>query len=203
MTVPLDSGKARTLAPEAEYCPNQGRRPGQRIPQRQRVPDEIRFDIGNFSLGLVLVAQSSRGICAVLLGDDGDDLRQDLTSSFPGAKLIADRPGLESLTAKVIAYVESPASGLEVPLDMRGSEFQKRVWQALRQIPVASTASYTDIANRIGMPNSARAVAQACAANALAVVVPCHRVVRSDGKLSGYRWGVRRKRTLLEREAVS
>ncbi len=191
----------REHAELAGFRPCKRCKPDQRIPKRHWVPDEIRFDIGTFSLGLVLVAQSSRGVCAVLLGDDHAELRRDLESRFPGASLIHDSARLESLTGKVTAFVESPSRGLDVPLDMHGSEFQLRVWHALQQIPAGSTASYTDIANRIGMPKSARAVAQACAANALAVVVPCHRVVARDGKLSGYRWGVQRKRSLLEKEA--
>jgi AraC family transcriptional regulator of adaptative response/methylated-DNA-[protein]-cysteine methyltransferase len=193
----------RQQAEEAGFRPCKRCTPDQREPKRQWVPDEIRFAIGSFSLGLVLVAQSSRGVCAVLLGDDGDELRRDLASRFPGAPLLDDAAGLETLTAKVVEFVESPAHGLDVPLDMRGSEFQRRVWHALRQIPAGSTASYSDVAHRMGMPGSARAVARACATNPLAVVVPCHRVLTSDGKLSGYRWGVQRKRALLEREARS
>ncbi len=191
----------RQEAEDSGFRPCKRCKPDQRDPKRQWVPDEIRFDIGSFSLGLVLVAQSSRGVCAVLLGDDGEVLRRDLASRFKGAMLIDDGARLKTLTANVIECLESPARGLDETLDMRGSEFQQRVWHALLQIPSGSTASYTDIAQRIGMPDSARAVAQACAANPLAVVVPCHRVVTRDGKLSGYRWGVQRKRTLLEREA--
>ena len=193
--------QTREQAELAGFRPCKRCKPDQRLSKRHWVPDEIRFDIGTFSLGVVLVAQSSRGVCAVLLGDDGAELRDDLGRRFPGATLIPDSAGLESLTGKVIEFVESPSRGLDVPLDMHGSEFQLRVWHALQQIPAGSTASYTDIANAIGMPKSARAVAQACAANALAVVVPCHRVVTRDGKLSGYRWGVQRKRSLLEKEA--
>lgn len=191
----------RQQAEQAGFRPCKRCKPDERVTKRQWVPDEIRFDIGSFSLGILLVAQSSRGVCAVLFGDDQDELRHDLASRFPGATLTGDSAGLESLTRKVIEFVESPARGLNVPVDMHGSEFQRRVWHALQLIPAGSTASYAEVARQIGMPNSARAVAQACAANSLAVVVPCHRVVRSDGKLSGYRWGVQRKRTLLEREA--
>jgi AraC family transcriptional regulator of adaptative response/methylated-DNA-[protein]-cysteine methyltransferase len=164
---------------------------------------EIRFAIGQSSLGLALVAESARGICAVLLGDDRDALRRDLQERFPGATLIDGDEKLSALAAGVIDPVESPARGLDLPLDLRGTEFQQTVWRALCQIPAGSTATYTEIASRIGRPTAARAVAQACAANALAVVVPCHRVVRSDGRLSGYRWGMERKRALLEREAVA
>jgi AraC family transcriptional regulator, regulatory protein of adaptative response / methylated-DNA-[protein]-cysteine methyltransferase len=169
----------------------------------QWIPDEIRFGVRVFSLGLALVAQSSRGICAVLLGDDAAVLRSDLAGRFPGAVFVDGGEELDTIVAKVVALIESPSGVLDEPLDLRGSEFQRRVWHALRQIPAGSTASYTDIAERLGMPAAARAVARACAANPLAVVVPCHRVVTKDGKLSGYRWGVDRKRLLLDREAVA
>src|SRR6266853_4880013 len=162
---------------------------------------DIRFAVGECSLGSILVAQSSRGICAIFLGDDPDSLVRELQDQFPKANLIGGVAGFERLVAKVVGFVEAPALGLDLPLDVRGTAFQQRVWQALRNIPAGSTASYTDIAKLIGSPNSVRAVAQACGANALAVAIPCHRVVRNDGALSGYRWGVERKRALLEKEA--
>ncbi len=162
---------------------------------------EIRFAIGECSLGAILVAQSDRGVCAILMGDDPDELARDLQDRFSCAKLIGDNGEFEQLVAKVVGFVEAPGIGLDLPLDVRGTAFQQRVWQALRAIPAGETASYTDIANRIGAPKSVRAVAQACAANALAVAIPCHRVVRNDGGLSGYRWGVERKRALLEKES--
>ena len=161
----------------------------------------IRFAVGECSLGSILVAQSDRGICAILLGDDPDALARDLQDQFPQANLIGGNASFEQLVAKVVGFVEAPALGLDLPLDVRGTAFQQRVWQSLRKIPVGSTASYTDIAKLIGSPKSVRAVAQACGANALAVAIPCHRVVRNDGALSGYRWGVERKRALLEKEA--
>jgi AraC family transcriptional regulator of adaptative response/methylated-DNA-[protein]-cysteine methyltransferase len=161
----------------------------------------IRFAVGECSLGSILVAKSERGICAILLGDDPDALTRDLQDQFPQADLIGGDAEFEQLVSKVVGFVEAPALGLDLPLDVRGTAFQQRVWQALRKIPAGSTASYTDIARTIGAPHSVRAVAQACGANALAVAIPCHRVVRNDGALSGYRWGVDRKRTLLEREA--
>lgn len=161
---------------------------------------EIRFAVGECSLGSILVAQSERGVCAILLGDDPDELARDLQDRFPRANLIGGDAEFEQLVSKVVGFVEAPAVGLDLPLDVRGTAFQQRVWQALREIPVGSTASYTDIANRIGFSNSVRAVARACAENALAVAIPCHRVVRNDGALSGYRWGVDRKRALLKRE---
>ena len=161
----------------------------------------IHFAIGECALGAILVAQSERGVCAIALGDDPDALARDLQDHFPQARLIGGDAGFEKLVAKVIGFVEAPGLGLDLPLDVRGTAFQQRVWQALREIPVGTTASYSDIAKRIGAPKSMRAVAQACGANTLAVAIPCHRVVRSDGSLSGYRWGVERKSALLQREA--
>ncbi|RKH70987.1 bifunctional DNA-binding transcriptional regulator/O6-methylguanine-DNA methyltransferase Ada [Corallococcus aberystwythensis] len=162
---------------------------------------EIRFAIAECSLGPILVAASDRGVCAILMGDDPDALAKDLQDRFPQATLVGGDAKFEQLVAKVVGFVEAPGVGLDLPLDVRGTAFQQRVWQALREIPAGKTASYTDIAERIGSPKSVRAVAQACGANALAVVIPCHRVVRNDGALSGYRWGVERKRVLLDREA--
>jgi AraC family transcriptional regulator, regulatory protein of adaptative response / methylated-DNA-[protein]-cysteine methyltransferase len=162
---------------------------------------EIRFAVGECSLGSILVATSDRGVCAILLGDDPDALTRELQDQFAQANLIGGDKQFEQVVSKVIGFVEAPALGLALPLDVRGTAFQQRVWQALRKVPAGSTASYTDIAKRIGSPNSVRAVAHACAANVLAVAIPCHRVVRNDGALSGYRWGVERKRFLLEREA--
>ena len=162
---------------------------------------EIRFAVGQCSLGAILVAQSQRGVCAILLGDDPDQLVRDLQDQFPKAELVGADQDFEQLIAQVVGFVEAPALGLDLPLDLRGTAFQERVWQALREIPVGSTASYAQIAQRIGAPTSFRAVAQACGANHLAVAIPCHRVVRSNGELSGYRWGVARKAALLAREA--
>ena len=163
---------------------------------------EIRFAVGECSLGSILVAQSERGICAIFLGDDPDALVRELQDRFPKATLRAGDRAFEKLVAKVVGFVEAPKIGLDLPLDIRGTAFQQRVWQALRDIPAGSTASYGDIARTIGKPKSVRAVAQACAANTLAVAIPCHRVVRTGGELSGYRWGVERKRDLLARESV-
>lgn len=160
----------------------------------------ILFAVGQCSLGAILVAQSQRGVCAILLGDDPDALLRDLQDQFPKAELVGADHEFEQLIAQVVGFIEAPALGLNLPLDLRGTAFQERVWQALRDIPVGSTASYAQIAAQIGAPKSFRAVAQACGANSLAVAIPCHRVVRSDGELSGYRWGVERKRQLLERE---
>jgi AraC family transcriptional regulator, regulatory protein of adaptative response / methylated-DNA-[protein]-cysteine methyltransferase len=162
---------------------------------------DIRFAVGECSLGSILVAQSELGVCAILLGDDPDALARDLQDRFPKATLIGGDHDFEQLVSKVVGFIEAPGLGLDLPLDVRGTAFQRRVWQALQEIPVGTTVSYTQIAERIGAPKSVRAVAQACGANALAVAIPCHRVVRNDGGLSGYRWGVERKRTLLQREA--
>jgi AraC family transcriptional regulator, regulatory protein of adaptative response / methylated-DNA-[protein]-cysteine methyltransferase len=161
----------------------------------------ICFAIGECSLGAILVAQSDRGVCAILMGDDPDALARDLQDRFPQAELVGGDAAFEDLIAKVVGFVDAPRLGLDLPLDVRGTAFQQRVWRALRKIPSGKTVSYAELAKRIGAPKSVRAVAQACAANALAVAIPCHRVVRSDGGLSGYRWGVERKRALLEREA--
>ena len=161
---------------------------------------DIRFAVGECSLGSILVAQSEIGVCAILLGDDPEVLLRDLQDRFPRATLIGGDAEFEGLVSRVVGFIEAPGLGLNLPLDVRGTAFQQRVWQALQEIPVGSTASYTEIAARIGAPKSVRAVAQACAANPLAVAIPCHRVVRNDGGLSGYRWGIERKRALLQRE---
>jgi AraC family transcriptional regulator of adaptative response/methylated-DNA-[protein]-cysteine methyltransferase len=161
----------------------------------------IHFAIGECSLGSILVAKSERGVCAVLIGDDPLRLVRDLQDQFQKADLIGNESGYEDLVAKVVGLIEKPGVGLDLPLDIRGTAFQQRVWKALQQIPVGSTASYADIAKLIGMPKAVRAVAQACGANSFAVAIPCHRVIRNDGALSGYRWGVERKRALLDREA--
>ncbi|GLK91895.1 bifunctional DNA-binding transcriptional regulator/O6-methylguanine-DNA methyltransferase Ada [Pseudomonas turukhanskensis] len=162
---------------------------------------QIRYAIGRCSLGDLLVAQSDRGICAILFGESVEALNDDLQRRFPRATLVPGDAAFTQTLDEVIAFVEAPAKGLDLPLDIRGTVFQQRVWQALQAITPGKTASYREVAERIGMPSAVRAVAGACAANALAVAVPCHRVVRSDGALSGYRWGVERKRVLLEKEA--
>jgi AraC family transcriptional regulator of adaptative response/methylated-DNA-[protein]-cysteine methyltransferase len=161
---------------------------------------DIHFAVGQCSLGTILAAQSARGVCAIFLGDDPDRLVRELQDRFPRANLIGADRRFERQMAKVVGLVEAPGLGLDLPLDVRGTAFQMRVWHALQQIPPGTTASYAQIAKRIGAPRSARAVAGACAANPVAIAIPCHRVVRSDGGLSGYRWGVERKRELLRRE---
>ncbi|WP_213880055.1 methylated-DNA--[protein]-cysteine S-methyltransferase [Pseudomonas sp. dw_358] len=160
----------------------------------------IHFAVGQCSLGAILVAGSERGVCAILLDDDPEALVHDLQQRFPRATLVGADSGFEQWMAQVVGFVEAPALGLDLPLDVQGSAFQQRVWNALADIAPGSTASYAQIARCIGSPNAVRAVAGACAANPLAVAIPCHRVVRSDGGLSGYRWGIERKQALLDRE---
>ena len=162
---------------------------------------EVRFAVAECSLGPILVAASDKGICAILFGNDSETLLRDLKAQFPRARLIGGDKVFEELTAKVVGFVEDPAKGLDLPLDVRGTAFQHRVWDALRRIPPGSTASYAEIAEKISAPKAVRAVARACATNRIAVAIPCHRVVRSDGALSGYRGGVERKRALLDKEA--
>jgi AraC family transcriptional regulator of adaptative response/methylated-DNA-[protein]-cysteine methyltransferase len=164
-------------------------------------PAGMKFAVRDCSLGAILVAASEKGVCAILLGDDADELVRDLRDRFPDADLGGADAAFDDLVAKVVGFVEAPRSGFDLPLDMRGTIFQQRVWRVLRAIPAGKTLSYTDVARRIGAPKAVRAVAQACGANAIAVAIPCHRVVRNDGSLSGYRWGVERKRTLLQKEA--
>ena len=163
--------------------------------------EEIKFAIGQTSLGAILVASSKRGVAAILLGDDPDELARDLQDRFPKARVIGGDRGYEALVARVVGFIEAPRIGLDLPFDVRGTTFQQRVWEALREIPAGATVSYSEIARRIRAPKAVRAVAEACAKNNLAVAIPCHRVVRKDGALSGYAWGVERKRVLLDREA--
>jgi AraC family transcriptional regulator of adaptative response/methylated-DNA-[protein]-cysteine methyltransferase len=161
----------------------------------------IRVAITNSSLGWVLVAATDRGICSIDLGDKPQSLLEGLRLRFPKAEVCQDDSGFADWVSRVVAFIEAPASGLDVPLDIQGTAFQQRVWKALQGIPPGSTKSYAEIAAQIGKPTATRAVGQACAANRLAVVVPCHRAVRSDEGLGGYRWGRERKQQLLEREA--
>jgi AraC family transcriptional regulator of adaptative response/methylated-DNA-[protein]-cysteine methyltransferase len=164
--------------------------------------EEIHFAVGQTSLGAILVASSTKGVASILLGNDPDALLRELQDRFPKAKLIGADKDYEALVARVVGFIEAPQIGLDLPLDVRGTAFQRRVWQALQEIPVGQTVSYTEIAQRIGSPKAVRAVAGACAANNLAVAIPCHRVVRNDGALSGYAWGVERKKALLDREGA-
>lgn len=161
----------------------------------------IHFDIGSSTLGRVLVATNEKGICAILLGDSPRAVTRELQQRFPAAQPVHDAARLAHVLPRVLDLVEGRDTTLDLPLDPAGTQFQQRVWRALRRIPTGVTASYADIARRIDAPKSFRAVAQACGANPIALAIPCHRVVRNDGALSGYRWGVARKRALLEREA--
>ncbi|QVW25866.1 methylated-DNA--[protein]-cysteine S-methyltransferase [Pseudomonas hormoni] len=161
----------------------------------------IRFISGSSSLGVLLLASSAQGLCALLLGDDLETLERDLARRFPGQPTPQRDEGLMPALEQTLRYLDNPLAELDLPLDLVGSVFQRRVWDALRQIPSGKTASYQDIARQLGQPKAFRAVANACGANPLAVIVPCHRVLRQDGSLGGYRWGLHRKRQLLEREA--
>ncbi len=163
----------------------------------------LTYAVRSCSLGLILVAASEKGIAAILLGDDPEKLLHDLKKVFPKARLVGGDRQFEKTVAGVIDLVEKPETKNELPLDVRGTAFQQRVWKALRSIPAGSTATYTEVARRVGNPKAVRAVARACATNPLAILIPCHRVVRADGALAGYRWDVKRKETLLQREAAS
>jgi AraC family transcriptional regulator, regulatory protein of adaptative response / methylated-DNA-[protein]-cysteine methyltransferase len=163
--------------------------------------EEIKFAVGQTSLGAILVASSRKGVAAILLGNDPDQLVRNLQDRFPNAHLVGADRDYEGLIARIVGYIEAPGIGLDLPLDVRGTAFQQRVWQALREIPVGQTLCYAEVARRIGSPQAVRAVAAACAANNIAIAIPCHRVVRNDGALSGYAWGVERKRALIDREA--
>jgi AraC family transcriptional regulator of adaptative response/methylated-DNA-[protein]-cysteine methyltransferase len=163
--------------------------------------ETLRFALGETSLGSILVAASDTGIAAIRFGDDPAALLREFQDRFPNAELVGGDPQFERMVARVVGAVENPSARLDLPLDVRGTAFQQRVWQALREIPAGKTASYSQIAARLDAPKAVRAVAGACAANPVAVAIPCHRVVRNDGALSGYRWGVARKRALLDREA--
>jgi AraC family transcriptional regulator of adaptative response/methylated-DNA-[protein]-cysteine methyltransferase len=162
----------------------------------------IRFAVGQASLGAVLVAATKKGVCAITLGDDPHALVRELQDRFPRAELEGGDAEFERMVAQVVGLVEAPGQRLDLPLDIRGTAFQQKVWAALRAIPPGRTATYQEIARAIGQPKAVRAVAQACGANPLAVAIPCHRVVRTDGDVSGYRWGVERKRKLIDREAA-
>ena len=161
----------------------------------------IRYAVSSCDLGWVLVAATEKGVCAIYLGEESEELAARLRARFPEAASVEDDPGLATWVGAGVAFFKTPQAGLELPLDIRGTAFQRRVWQALQQIPLGATASYGEVAAAIGQPTAARAVAQACAANELALAVPCHRVVRGDGRVGGYRWGMERKERLLEREA--
>lgn len=165
--------------------------------------ERIAFAIGRCSLGLVLLAATAKGVCAVEFGDDAERMAVDFSKRFPGAQPAGDREDVKALLDKIVDFIENPKAGLDLPVDVRGTAFQRKVWRALSAIPPGRTISYGELAATIGEPRAARAVAAACAANSVALAIPCHRVVRTSGALSGYRWGAGRKRTLLEREKAA
>lgn len=196
---PLPQNVAFFISPaDAERA---GYRPCRRC--RPDAMEHVRYGLGDSALGGVLVARSGEGVCAILFGDDADALATDLATRFPHAHLRRDDASMRATVETVAGLIEAPTRDPQLSLDIRGTAFQRKVWSALRAIPRGTTASYADIAARIGAPASVRAVAGACAANPLAVIVPCHRVVKRDGGLSGYRWGIERKRALLQREATA
>ena len=170
---------------------------------RETTAEDIRFAFATFSLGTVLVAASEMGVAAILMGDDREALTREVMSAFPDARLAADEAGLEEAIAKVVAFLEAPKMGLDLRLDIRGNTLERAVWQALRAVPSSETITYGQIAKALPLPATAQEVGAACAANVLAVAIPCHRVVKADGSISGYRWGVQRKRKLINREAVA
>jgi O-6-methylguanine DNA methyltransferase len=177
--------------------------PAKVVPKVQQgaAAEEIAFSIGESALGAVLVARSTDGVCAILIGSVAAELESDLATRFTYSKLVRNDRKLSDDLGKILRFIETPSDGLNLRLDIRGTPFQQRVWEALLRIPPGSIVTYGALANRIGKPGAVRAVANACAANAIALAIPCHRVVRSNGTLSGYRWGVERKRALLAREA--
>ena len=162
--------------------------------------EAIRFSIADSSFGSVLVAESDKGVCAVLINRARQALGIELQKHFPRALLQKKKPASTSWVAKVLSVIENPARTIDIPLDIRGTLFQQQVWKSLREIPAGSTASYADIARKLNKPKAMRAIAGACAANLIAILIPCHRVIRSDGSLSGYRWGAACKKKLLQRE---
>ena len=170
------------------------------VPAITRQPAELHYTIGHCSLGFILIARGEQGICAVLLGDDPESVTGELEKRFPQTALLRLDQELAQYLAQVVRLTESPGQPLDLLLDLRGTTFQRRVWQALQEIPAGTTTTYSEVASRIGAPRAVRAVARACATNPLALVVPCHRVIGKNGTLTGYRWGLERKRVLLERE---
>jgi AraC family transcriptional regulator of adaptative response/methylated-DNA-[protein]-cysteine methyltransferase len=169
----------------------------------ETLTEDIRFGFGEFALGAVLVAVSDNGVVAILMGDTHEGSRRELADAFPHATLTADEAGLAEMVAQIVAFLDAPHKGLDLPLDIRGSLMERAVWQALRDVPAGQTATYGQVAKSLSPPATAQDVGAACAANVLAVAIPCHRVVKADGSISGYRWGVQRKRKLINREAVA
>jgi O-6-methylguanine DNA methyltransferase len=168
---------------------------------RKATSDDIAYAVGDSALGPVLIARSADGVCSILIGSDAEELTNDLATRFPQSALVRNDRNMDGDLRKVLRFIETPADALDLPLDIRGTPFQRRVWDELLKIPTGAIITYRALAIRIGQPKAVRAVARACAANAIALAIPCHRVVRSNGTLSGYRWGEERKRALLAREA--
>lgn len=178
-----------------------GMTPGAR--RRGGSGETIRYATVESPLGWALVAATGRGVCMTALGDDRDSLITALRQRFPAAEIVADEAGLKHWADRIVGFITDPDRALDLPLDIQGTAFQAQVWRALQKIPVGKTATYTEIAEALGQPKAVRAVALACAANKLALLVPCHRVIRRDGDLGGYRWGVERKRALLASEGAA
>jgi AraC family transcriptional regulator of adaptative response/methylated-DNA-[protein]-cysteine methyltransferase len=170
------------------------------LPRDTHEPELVKVITSTCSLGIILVASTAKGVCAIFLGDDAEILSQELQTKLPYQKIIHDASD-QTVIAKVINFIESPTMSLDLVLDTQGTPFQKMVWDALQQIPLGQTASYTQIAQKIGLPKAARAVARACGANMVSLAIPCHRVIGNNGVLTGYRWGIERKQILLQREA--
>ncbi|WAC46778.1 methylated-DNA--[protein]-cysteine S-methyltransferase [Asticcacaulis sp. SL142] len=170
------------------------------MPKSSPPAETIHYATGPSSLGAVLVAQSTAGLCSVMIDDDPKVLRDQLTLRFPDAELIEDVAGLRAVLAQAIALIDAPAAAYDGPLDLRGTAFQQSVWRALMTVPAGQTLTYSELAQRVGNPKAVRAVAAACGANRIAVVIPCHRIIGRNGSLIGYRWGVKRKQSLLQRE---
>lgn len=169
----------------------------------EALTEDIRFGFGECFIGAVLVAASSQGVAAILMGEDQQAMRRELAGAFPHARLTPDNAGLEDIVAQITAFIDAPDKGLDLPLDIRGSALQGAVWQALRDVPAGQTVTYGQIAKTLPLPATAQDVGAPCAANVLAVAIPCHRVVKADGSISGYHWGVQRKRKLINREGVA
>lgn len=171
--------------------------------QQQAATEEIRFAFGNFLMGTVLIATSIKGIVAILMNDDREVLYRELVNAFPGARLTASETELGETVQTIAAFLDAPQNGLDLPLDLRGSALEQSVWQALRDVPAGQTITYGEIARGLPLPVTAQDVGVACAANVLAVAIPCHRVIKADGAISGYRWGVQRKRKLMKLERAA
>jgi len=181
-------------------------RPALRVPNTRHpndIVEVISYAAGECALGRVLIARSAAGVCAILIGDAHEEVAENLATRFPKAELVADEAVVRDDLARVIRFVDKPSEGLHLPLDMRGTAFQRRLWEKLRAIPVGRTVTYMELARWISPLASARVIAGACATNTIALAIPCHRVIRTNGDLAGYSWGIERKRELIRREAMA